>query len=107
MDILNSLLNDKYSDMFESLLNSGFSEYQAKDFIPEAIPHLLTSINKKHSDNSYTLGYADIDGLATKLDINSYLVSTGLQKLLPIVLVVKNGSSAGVKGLAKKFFSFL
>jgi len=107
MDILNSLLNDKYSIMFESLLSSGFSSQQAKNFIPEAIPHLLTSVNQAHSVDSYTLGYADVDNLASKLDINISLVSTGLQKLLPFVLAIKNGDSAGLKGLTKRLFSFL
>jgi len=105
MDMLKMLLNDKYKDMFSSLTSSGFSEDQAKAFIPEAASQLMSSGNAAGSDASSILGNIDIQALAEKLGISSELVTTGLAKLLPIVTSATGGDdSGGLMGTINKFF---
>jgi len=106
MDYSEKLLNDKYLAMFSVLLNSGFSAHQAKNFIPKAVPFLLQSADKQDSNGRYIFEHDDIYMLANKSGIHNLQVSTGLQKLFPIVL--KERSNNGIAKLiikpVKKFF---
>jgi len=106
MDDSEKLLNDKYLTMFSILLNSGFSAHQAKNFIPKAVPFLLESADKRDSNGRYIFEHDDIYMLANKSGTHNLLVSTGLQKLFPIVLKErsKNGIAKLIIKPVKKFF---
>jgi len=106
MDYSEKVLNDKYLTRFSVLLNSGFSAHQAKHFIPKAVPFLLQSIDKRDSNGCYIFEHDDIYMLANKSGIHNLLVSTGLQKLFPIVLKEKskNGIAKLIIKPVKNFF---
>ena len=106
MDYSEKLLNNKYLAMFSVLLSSGFSAHQAKNSIPEAVPFLLESLDKTDPNGRYIFEHDHIYMLANKLGIHNLLVSTGLQKLFPIVLKERNkdGITKAIIKPVKKFF---
>ena len=85
MDFMGTVLNEKYSEMFSSLVSSGFSERQAINFIPTAVSQLFCAGRVCGVDEDEILEKIDIHVIAKDTGITNSLVSSGLRQLLPFM----------------------
>ena len=105
MDFLKDLLAEKGGDLLQGLVNSGFSQEQAEQFLPEAGTSLASAVSQGASDEKSILNAIDIGALAEKTGLDSSLVNKGLQALLPLVLnQLGGGGLQGLMGAAQKMF---
>jgi hypothetical protein len=93
-----------------TLTESGFTTDQAQQFLPEAaqgmsdaisgggISELLSS-GDTGDMASTIMGKIDIEGIASKIGIDSSLVSNGLTALVPKVLAIINNEGGGLSSL--------
>ena len=105
MDFLQTFSNDEFPETVSSLIESGFTEEQANNFIPKVSNELIFAAGDSNGDVSTILGKININGLASKLGIDHSLVSVGLHKLLPMAMGSVKGSSTGnLAGTVKNLF---
>jgi len=104
MDILTTILDKKFTDMQEELINNGFNLQQTIDFIPDAISYLIVSIRSSTDRYFYTIDYMYIDNLKEKTGLDDELVREGLQILFPFVNSEISNFYRKLKQLYSKIF---
>jgi len=97
MDLISDFITDKGSELISTLIDLGFSQDQAEQFLPEAGKNVMSLIGEGQTDIDSILDNINISALAEKIGIDSSLVSNGLKSILP-TLLEKLGSK-GVGGL--------
>ena len=97
MDFISGFITDKGSELISTLIDLGFSQDQAEQFLPEAGKNVMSLIGEGQTDIDSILDNINISALAEKIGIDSSLVSNGLKSILP-TLLEKLGSK-GVGGL--------
>lgn len=105
MDIIKELISSQGGKLVEQLTQSGFSAEQADQFIPEASNSIIDAIKDKgvgaiaDGSASSLMDSININGLASKLGIESGLAQNGMQSILPIVLSFLQNKSGGLSGV--------
>jgi len=95
MDIIRKLLGDKFHDLTQSLVNSGFSTAEAEKFIPVAAKDAVSAYqdNKENVDTTNIsetaqtlLSSINLNDLAVKAGVSPELATKGLTSIMPILL---------------------
>ncbi|NOZ53606.1 MAG: hypothetical protein GXP08_10765 [Gammaproteobacteria bacterium] len=98
MDILSNLVSGQGSELISNLVEKGFNHKQAKGFLPQAtISIVSTMANLSHGDGADSiLGKIDIVALAEQANLDTSLVSDGLQSIIPALWDKMKAENIGV-----------
>jgi hypothetical protein len=110
MEILKNLISEHGPSLISTLIESGFSTDQAKQFLPEAAHVMSDAISSggiskllsggdESSIASTIMSKIDIESIASKVGIDSSLASNGLNALIPKVLALIDVEGGGLSSL--------
>ena len=109
MDILKNLLGDNTADLVSGLVNkAGFSEGQAKAFVPEAASSVVDAVKGAGGDIDFedmgnaaqtVMGKVDVSALAGKVGIGTEQVQKGLSAIVPTLLNLFQEKAGGAAGM--------
>jgi hypothetical protein len=108
MDILKSLIGDKTMGVLVSgLIGRGFTRDQAERFLPEAGSSVISAIKDTNNgaDVDSILGTIDIPDLASKIGVDSSMITNGLKYIIPGLMDLIGGNDVGnIPGKVESFF---
>ena len=110
MEILKNLISEHGASLMSTLTDSGFTADQAQQFLPEAAQGMSDAISDGGISEllsggdeggmaSTIMSKIDIEGIASKVGIDSSLASNGLTALIPKVLAMMNAEGGGLSSL--------
>ena len=108
MDFIKKYIEQNSGVLTDSLTNSGFSQEQAKQFLPEAATGIIDVADKfgvEQLVSGFTSGQQDkllsminVDGIASKLGIDSAQVSSGFESIVPVITSYLSQNNGGLSG---------
>jgi len=108
MDILKSLIGDRTTGVLVSgLIGRGFTREQAERFLPEVGSNVISAIRdeRNSTDVNAILRAINIPDVASKVGVDSSMVSNGLKYVIPGVMDQFNVNDLNsVLGKVKSFF---
>jgi len=110
MEILKNLISEHGSTLISTLSESGFTADQAQQFLPEAVQGISDAIDGGGISEllggddaagiaSTILSKIDAESIASKVGIDSSLVSNGLTAVIPKILALINPEGGGLSSL--------
>jgi len=110
MEILKNLISEHGPSLMSTLTESGFTAEQAQQFLPEAAQGISEAISggglsemlsggDEGGMASTIMSRIDIEGIASKVGIDSSLANNGLTSLIPKVLAMMNAEGGGLSSL--------
>ena len=111
MNLIYNLMDNQGSKLIEQLTGAGLHAEQAKGFLPDALKSVMGGLEQvdvqallsadSTTQTSSLMEKIDIPSLASKLDGDSGLASSGLQAIIPQVLgfLKDNPAAAGLMSM--------
>jgi hypothetical protein len=110
MEILKNLISEHGSSLMSTLTDSGFTAEQAQQFLPEATQGISDALSGGGIADmlsggdlggmaSSIIGNIDVEGIASKVGVDSSVASNGLSALVPQVLGLMNAEGGGLSSL--------
>jgi len=109
MEMITNLLSGQGAELISKLVGNGFSQEQAEGFLPQAASSVMSAMSNGDGADSI-LEKIDIASLAEKVNLDSSMVSNGLQAIIPALLEKVGiehfdvGGLGDMLGSVKKFF---
>lgn len=107
MDFIKMCLDERSGALMDELQAAGFSQEQAKQFLPVAVSHILDSMQdigvaqticRLQDDPAELVRSIQDDVLARDLSISLDQVATGIDAMAPVFLEVFSINSKGIVG---------